>query len=203
MQDVVVLIILLEDMTPLSQCTGTSLETGGHTADGVVFQMMCITAKGVSSLLSLLWCFFSLRHIVPGRSSYYFLQNEMGGDVCSGNSSHIPDKVAIPSPTFRQWNVKVERSIISRSQFVLHKKNRKKHVFCYFPLSHCGRVQVQSAFMVFICLFPYVEMEPVQLSLYGAALPSPQLMRQWFGSEPTLRHAVQALLQPLQRTDSH
>lgn len=155
MQDVVVLIILLEDMTPLSQCTGTSLETGGsHSRQrGVPDEVHHSKGRLVSSFSSLV--FFSPRHIVPGRSGYYFLQNEMGGDVCSGNSSHIPDKVTIPSPTFRQWNVKVERSIISRSQFVLHKKNRKKHVFCYFPLSHCGRVQVS---LHLWCLYVYFRM---------------------------------------------
>lgn len=123
MQDVVVLTILLEDMTPLSLCTGTFLETG-VTQQTAWCPDDVHHSKGrlISSFSSL--GFFSASHR-PGRSSYYFLQSEMGGDVCSGNSSHIPDKVTIPSPTFRQWNVKVERSIIWRSQFVLQKKQKK------------------------------------------------------------------------------
>lgn len=51
-----------EVMTPLSLWTGTFLETGGHAADSVMFQMICITPKDVSSPLSLLCC-SSLRHI--------------------------------------------------------------------------------------------------------------------------------------------
>lgn len=73
----------------------------GHTADSVMIQMMCITPK------DLLWLFCVGFHLL-GCPSYYFLHKAMGGDVCSGNNSHSPDKVPIPSPTFRQWNIKVK-----------------------------------------------------------------------------------------------
>lgn len=70
MQDVVVLTILLEDMTPLSLCSGTFVETGGHTSDSVAVQMICIAhGRLVSSFSSLV--FFSPSHL-PGRIRYYF-----------------------------------------------------------------------------------------------------------------------------------
>lgn len=80
---------------------------------------------------------FSPSHL-PGRTSYYFLQSEMGGDVCSGNSSHIPDKVTIPSPTFRQWNIKVERSIIWRSQLLFFLKKTCFLLFSSESLRKCS-----------------------------------------------------------------
>lgn len=92
----------------------------------------------VSSYSSVL--FFSPSNL-PGRSSYYFLQNAMGGDVCSGNSSHVPDKVTIPSPTFRQRNMKVEKKH-NLEMTVCLKRTKQNHVCCHFPLSHSRRVQV-------------------------------------------------------------
>lgn len=89
------------DVTEHPVALDQNLQTGGYTTQHDIPDDVHHTKRCSISVL-----FFSPSHL-PGCTSYYFVQNAMGGDVWSGNSSHIPDKMTIPSPTFRQWRIKV------------------------------------------------------------------------------------------------